>query len=77
MAMPPRVLVHVPSTVSILLKVFSYTAGVLIPTLGGFHGYRYFRGLPLARAESKEGVEAQRLRDEIVFGDDAGKLNPP
>jgi hypothetical protein len=55
----------------IVLKAMVYAAGAAISALGGFHGYRGFRSGPLRR----EGSAAERLRDELVFGDDAAKLD--
>jgi|ERR1022692_359600 len=61
---------EVPSALHILLRVLAYSAGAVISGLGGFHGYRSFRGTP----SDREAAEAERLRDEIVFGDDFDKL---
>jgi len=60
----------VPSTLHLLIRVLAYSAGAAISGLGGFHGYRSFRGIPFGR----EATEAERLRDELVFGDDFEKL---
>ena len=52
-----------------MLRVLTWSVSVLIPTLGGLHGYRRYYG-PFA----KQSAEAARLRDRLVFDDDLEKL---
>jgi hypothetical protein len=66
----PNHLFEVPSAFHMLLRVLVYTAGTLLTTLGGYRGYRSYRGVSFER----EAADAELLRDEVVFEEDFAKL---
>jgi hypothetical protein len=70
MPLQPNHLFEVPTAFHILLRVLVYSAGTLLTTLGGYLGYRSYRGVPFER----EAAKAELLRDEIVFDEDFAKL---
>jgi hypothetical protein len=70
MPLQPNHLFEVPTAFHIMVRVLIYTAGTLLTTLGGYHGYRSYRGVPFER----EDANAELLRDEIVFEEDFAKL---
>jgi len=65
-----HVFLGLPSDFDILLRILLYAAGTALSALGGFHGYRRFRGVPFSQQEA----QADHLRDEFVFGDDLDKM---
>ena len=65
----PHVVIELPSFLSMLMHILIYAAGTALTALGGFHGYRYCGG----RFSKQEG-DAERLRDDFVFGDDLDKM---
>ncbi len=70
----PASLSGFPSASSFVVRILIYAAGLLLSGLGGYHGYRRLRDVPFGR----EQAEAERLRDELVFGDeDARELGVP
>lgn len=70
----PAALPALPGTVSLVLRILVYAGGMLLSGFGGYHGYRRISGGRFTR----EQVEAERLRDELVFGDeDARALGVP
>jgi hypothetical protein len=70
MPLQPNHLFEVPTAFHMLLRVLVYSTGTLLSTLGGYHGYRSYRGVPFER----EAVKAELLRDEIVFDEDFARL---
>src|SRR5580704_5557294 len=69
----PHAVLTLPSEFDLLVRILLYAAGTALSAFGGFHGYRgyrRFRGIPF----SDQQAEAERLRDDFVFGDDLAKM---
>jgi hypothetical protein len=64
-----HVFFELPGSLNMLIHILIYAAGTALTALGGFHGYRYCGG-----RFSKDEGEAERLRDDFVFGDDLEKM---